>query len=196
MILIDETYFIGELSLPMLPVRVCVNNDDDNDEEEDSEREWKNVIQTVKENELETFVDEYVPKYLIKLFGIQFTQTFLEEISKENPDKIWVNLKNQLLLKFGSYKASPLACYVYYWLMRDARSTTTIVGEAQPKFDNANNANIGIKLIKAWNNMTNMTKNVVNYVFCLHYSDYEPYLKDCKCVDHVDLTTKINAFNL
>ena len=191
MILIDETYFTGELSLPMLPVNTASMDDEGGNE-------WKNAIQTVKENDLSAFVDKYVSKYLIKLFGLQFTNTFLEELDKEGPGEIWINLKNQLLIKIGDYKASPLSNYTYYWIMRDARTSTTIAGEAAPGFDNANSANIGSKLEKAWNDMVDMTENVINYVFDEHFEDYKPYLSLRQCADNRfwELVRPINKFNL
>lgn len=181
MILIDKTYFQGELSLPNIPVS-------------SSDQMSTGValaLQTVGEKDLNIFVNKYVIDYLIRLFGRELTERFLTEIDTTTPDEIWSNLKKQLLIEIGPYKASPLANYVYYWLMRDARTKTTQAGEADPDFDNAENVNNNYKLVKAWNDMVNMTRDINDW-FCKNIQDYEAYTgcntgrKVCSITQHIN----------
>jgi hypothetical protein len=185
MILIDGTYFTGELSLPNIPTLGVADASDG----------VALALQTVGEDSLDVFVDRYVTEYLVLLFGRELTLVFLEEMGKQVPDGIWLDLKNRLLTGAGSYRASPLANYVYYWVMRDACTKTTQAGEADPDFDNAENVSSGRKLVKAWNDMVEMTFDVYNW-FCRNVEHYEAYMgchtgrKVCR------LTRSINTFNL
>lgn len=186
MILIDQTYFKGELSLPILSVsNPC-------DEELDG---VALALQTVGENNLDGFVDKYVTDYLVRLMGLELTQTFLAEIETDSPAQIWTNLQKQLLIQFGTYKTSPLANYVYYWLMRDARTKTTTAGEADAEFDNAKNVNNQYKLVKAWNDMANTTLRIQRWL-CQNKAIYAEYAADCTDRNICSLTMYINTFGL
>jgi hypothetical protein len=185
MVLIDGTYFTGELSLPNLPTLDAGGASDG----------VALALQTVGENNLDVFVDKYVREYLVLLFGGELTGVFLDEMEKSTPDGIWLDLKDQLLMEFGSYKRSPLANYVYYRVMRDACTKTTQAGEADPDFDNAENVGNGRKLMKAWNDMADMTVEVHKW-FCHHAGDYEAYVGDCTGRHVRRLTEYINLFNL
>jgi len=184
MILIDETYFVGELSLPNIRTSgagVSVGVD--------------LALQTVGENDLDVFVDKYVIDYLVRLFGREFTQTFLDEIAATTPDPIWLNVRKQLLIKYGPYNYSPLANYVYFHLTRNAVTKTTQAGEADPKFEYAENASVSDNLITAWNDMTRMTLVIVKW-FNEHFDDYKGYLKKASGRDVCSLTKFINKFGI
>lgn len=185
MILIDKTYFKGELSLPNIPVSSS----------DDANNGVKLALQSVGEKDLTVFVDKYVVDYLVRLVGRELTSVFLNEIMKESPDEIWDNLKNQLLIGIGPYKASPLANYVYYWLMRDARTKTTQGGEADPKFDNAENVSNDHKIVKAWNDMVTMTC-IIKKWYCENMEAYKEHI-GCETGRNVwSITQYINTYNL
>lgn len=185
MILIDETYFKGELSLPNIPMSSV----------DVASSGVALALQSVGENNLSTFAYKYIVDYLIRLFGRELTELFLTEIVKESPDEIWSNLKKQLLIEIGPYKASPLANYVYYWLMRDARTKTTQGGEADPRFDNAENVNNNQKMVKAWNDMVSMTCSIQKW-YCKNIDAYKEYT-GCQTGRNVcSITQHINTYNL
>ena len=163
MLLIDNTYFIGELSLPNIHVSIP-----------DGVSGTREALLAVGQKDLSVFVDEYVSEYLIKMFGSELTRKFLEEIAGNAPDEIWSNLKKQLFFGAGSYKASPLANYVYYYIMRGTRTKTTQAGEASPTFDNADRADNRYKMERAWNKMVDMTWCIDKW-FCANYQVYEAY---------------------
>jgi hypothetical protein len=185
MLLIDKSYFKGELSLPNIPASVW----------DEAAHGVALALQTVGGADLCIFVDKYVTEYLIRLFGRELTEEFLKEIGKEFPPEIWVKLKNQLLIRMGSYKVSPLANYVYYWLMRDARTKTTPSGEADPDFDNAENVNNQYKLVKAWNDMVHMNFSIFSW-FRDNIRDYEAYAGCYTGRDVYSLTQYSNTFGL
>lgn len=185
MILIDETYFKGELSLPNIPLSSS----------DEVSSGVALALQSVGEKDLSIFVDKYVVDYLIRLVGRELTETFLTEIAKEIPGEIWSNLKKQLLIEIRRYKASPLANYVYYWLMRDARTKTTQGGETDPKFDNAENVNNNQKMVKAWNEMVRMTC-IIQKWYCENIEVYKEYI-GCQTGRNVcSITQHINTYNL
>jgi hypothetical protein len=186
MILIDGTYFTGELSLPNIPASIQGGGGLDG---------VAYALQTVGENNLDVFADKYATDYLVRLFGEELTQTLLEELDKPSPAQIWLDLKDKLLLQTGSHKSSPIANYVYYWLMRDARTKTTMAGEADPTFDNAENASDRYKLVKAWNDMADMTIRVHQW-FCRNIEHYQEYLGEHTGKKSHTITTHINAFGI
>jgi len=185
MILIDKSYFIGELSLPNIQVSI----------KEAAADGVALALQTVGENDLDVFINKYVLDYLTRLLGRELTVKFLQEIETETPSEIWVNLRDKLLINTGTYKASPIANYVYYWVMRDARTKTTQGGEADPNFDFADNVNNQYKLVKAWNDMSEMTVSFYKW-FCKNNQVYREYT-GCNTDRNIcSITQHINTFGI
>jgi hypothetical protein len=184
MILIDGTYFAGQLSLPN--IKTTGGGDATGVEL---------ALQTVGEKNLSVFVDKYVMDYLIRLFGRELAVTFLEEIDKPSPAQIWIDLRDQLLTEYGSYKASPLANYAYYWIMLDAFTKTTQAGEVSPDSDYAEKADIRYKLVRVWNEMTEMTLRVHNW-FYSNLVNYKDYIGACTGRKVCSLTQSKNRFGI
>jgi hypothetical protein len=184
MILIDGTYFVGELALPNIPVSGG----------EDLSGTAL-ALQTVGENNLDVFIDKYVIDYLIRLLGRELAHKFLEEISKPSPDQIWLDIKNQLLITIGLYKMSPLANYVYFMVMRDAVTKTTQGGESDPDFDFAENASNRYKYVNAWNGMTDMTAPIVMWL-CENADTYRSYAGRCVGKNVSSIVQKINKYDI
>ena len=185
MILIDRTYFVGELSLPNIPATTGGG----------ASGGVAMALQTVGENNLDVFVDKYVIDYLIRLLGKELAQAFLEEIEKPTPDQIWTDLKSQLLIKFGSYNRSPLANYVYFMVSRDAVTKTTTGGEADPEFDFAKNVSNNNKLIKAWNDMADMTIPIKRWI-CEYADDYKDFMGCSSGRNICSIIQRINEFGI
>jgi hypothetical protein len=182
MILIDDTYFIGELRLPNLPFNGAVSG-------------VSLAVQTVGESNLDVFVDKYVTDYLVRLFGREFALRFLEEIGKPQPGQIWIDVRDQLLQRYGSYRASPLANYVYFMVNRDAVTKTTQAGEADPDFDYAENVSNRRKFARAWNEMVGMTVSVYEW-FCEHAETYLDYTGSHHGRNLYSISTCINDFGI
>ena len=187
MILIDGTYFTGELSLPNIPSTSHVDVQDG----------VSLALQTVGENNLEHFIDKYVIDYLIRLLGRELAVTFIEEIETVSPEQIWLDLKDHLITEFRSYKSSPLANYTYCMVSRDAVTRTMTGGEADPEFDFAKNASNELKIEKAWSDMADMTMPVVEWL-CEKDTvrELEAYSKSCSGKDIRSITRKINQFGI
>ncbi len=195
MILIDKSFFQDELSLPNIEVQQPATSGVDL------------ALQTVGENNLDVFADKYIIDYLIRLFGRDLAFAFLEGLEEKtgyefsndfNSDFLsgkWIRLKDILVVSYGRYKLSPLACYVYYWLMRDARSKTTQAGEAVSKFDYGDAVSSEYKMVKAWNDMARMTREVYHW-FCIHKDYYSEYYH-CNCQKSAyNLMRPINTFGI
>lgn len=54
----------------------------------------------------------------------------------------------------GTSKQSPIAGYVYYWFIRNNHSQTATMGEVKSKNENAVSYNPGLKITRAWNEMS------------------------------------------
>ncbi|MDR0575640.1 MAG: hypothetical protein LBG96_16735 [Tannerella sp.] len=183
MILIDETYFTGELMLPNIPVNPL------------PESGTALALQTAGEKNLDVFVDKYVTDYLVRLFGRSFTRTFLDALELPTPGRIWLDLKDQLLIKTGSYKASPLANYVYYMVSSAAVTKTTQAGECDPDFDNSQNAFNRRKFSRAWNEMADMTRKLLKW-FDRQWDVYGEYMTDCEGMDRKSIADYTNEFGI
>ena len=73
MLLLDNTYFVGELRIPQLPTsRVG---------EEWADFGTAKMIQATAENELLTFIDLYVHEYLVKLLGTELAEDLINAIT-------------------------------------------------------------------------------------------------------------------
>ena len=97
---------------------------------------------------------------------------------------------------------SPLANYVYYWLFRDAILTTTATGEADLNFSRATNAyemdklkkdvNAMNKLIRSWNGMVTLNKDVVLWARV----NAMPLMGILRRVNAKNMLTPINSMNI
>ena len=183
MFLIDSSYFIGELTLPNIPVQEAASGG------------VALALQTVGENNLDVFANKYIVEYLICLFGRELTIKFIEEIKKPTPDTIWTNIKDQLLIEIDSYKASPLANYVYYWVRRAGESKLTQGGVADPDFDFAQNVSNRRETASVWNNMADMTIAIDKW-FRKNIEDYKDYYGDLTGRDVRNITGKINEYGI
>ena len=71
MLLIDDTYFIGEISVPNLPSSRMAD--------EFAYFGSARMTQTAGENNLLTFIDNKVTEYLVSMFGEELTDTLIQE---------------------------------------------------------------------------------------------------------------------
>lgn len=178
--IIDSTYFVRELSLPNI-----VSNS--------LESGVSAALQTVGENSLDLFIEKYEEEYLIKLLGKELANKFMLEVNNSAPDDIWKELLS--VLADSEKKTSPIANYIYYWIMRDSRTSTTMGGECASTFDKAQRASQDKKLVKAWNDSVNMTIQVVCWIN-RNESKLAPYGGDYSQADVFQLTEPINSFNI
>lgn len=177
MIVIDPTYFEGEIYLPML--QNCSG--------------YSESIQTLNTQRLEWFINKYEYVYLVKLLGKSLTEKFISEIKNNSPDQMWVDIKNHLIFQNDSFKASPIANYCYYRVIRNSSSITSMKGEERAKSDYSDSVSANPKLINAYNNMCAMTLSFLNW---FNPDTYKEYMTNLSGMDLCEITEMINSFNI
>ncbi|MCL1942622.1 MAG: hypothetical protein FWF54_03610 [Candidatus Azobacteroides sp.] len=179
MIIIDNSYFQGELYLPDLEYRI---SDD-----------VAAALQIVGENNLGWFADKYEYEYLVKLLGKSFADAFIKGLKDDPADKKWSDLKDHLIIDTGENRYSPIANYIYYWVMRSGKTKTAVTGEKVGKSSYTSTAYIGDKVVKAWNDMADMS---VGFLVWLKKNNkpYEEYQTGNP--DWRDILSKINTIGL
>ena len=89
----------------------------------------------------------------------------------------------------GLIKRSPIANYIYYWYCRDAHTQTASMGEKKSQTEYASDANPGLKMVRAWNEMVDALKYMREFLYANKDAyNYEP------CFSEVFYP--INVFNI
>lgn len=101
---------------------------------------------------VEWFINRYEPEYLCKLLGEELYNDFL--VNKD--DALWLEFRG--LLVNETTKASPIANYVYFYMVRSNQSMATINGVK--KDGNENLVNPTLKMVEAWNDMVAMNRKL------------------------------------
>ena len=175
--LIDSTYFHGEIGIEGIIINI------------DTPSETNNAII----GNLKSYIIKYERKYLSMLLGNKLCCQFMEYLSTnhDESDTIdkWENLKNELIIEYDEkYKYSPIAYFVLFYFVRSNQYSITSLGVTQTNSDNpvvsANEV-----LVKAWNNMVDMTMGVYEYLKS-HKDDYQGWQFDCSLLE------KINVFGI
>lgn len=152
MYIIDETYFIQNLTVPTTDNLDVVGTD----------------------NTLSQFIDKYARLLLKNALGITLFNLFDQDLTdgslKAGADQIWKDLVNGKTytdngvtkvwkgLKFteGVFKGSVLAHYTYYHWYLWQMSQISNFGEVKGSTVNAINVNENTKLVQIWNEFTQM----------------------------------------
>ena len=109
-------------------------------------------------------INQYQYDYLSKMFSADFAKAFLE--SKDASDlatgleELFLEVHSRLYFSIESEKYSPIAYYVYYWYMRNSKTTSSAFGEVDIDFTYGKNVNNEIKLMDAWNRMSELSKPI------------------------------------
>jgi len=181
--LIDSTYFTGELSLPAI--------------KEDSGKTGSDaILEKFNNRELNAFIEKYERQFLELLFGESFTDSFYSGLNlpDDDPDKeIWNVLKNKLCIKRELSKKSPIANYVYRFYLLYLRDNTTNTGIKKSKATFANNVVDTRKLVSSWNNMVEFNKKFMKW-FIKNFDTYKSYWNGH--ITNCDLLTPVNSMNL
>lgn len=163
--LIDHTFFVGKLALPMNAVSF-------------SDTATSGValaLQTVGQNNIENFADYYEWEFLRTLLSPSLAEAFIKGLSEATIDPIWIALRDKLVFKIGRLNISPIANYVYCWIKRNARTKTTIAGEVDLNFTDGLNTDSSDKEIVAWNEMVQMNEEFLVW-FANNHEDYKDHL--------------------
>lgn len=155
--LIDRTYFVGELNIP-------------------------NTSQASIGSLVDLFITKYEKEFLEEVLGYSLYKAFKEGWEVVSPGQKWIDLVEGVeyvstdgKTKFWrgldaaisgsiSFDVSPVANYVYYWYMRNNHTQTASTGETKGKHENAEWANTAVKLTRAWNEMSECICELVDYL--------------------------------
>ncbi len=140
MALIDDTYFIAELSLPV-----------------------------GKYSDLTTFINRLEPDFLVKVLGYELSKKVIDNDSLVSDLINGVEfVSDEKTMKWRGFvndgKKSVIANYVYYFYLRSNATFTTNVGEKKANTENSQNAGQGMKVMRAWDEMLNELEIMEKYI--------------------------------
>jgi len=138
--ILDNSYFKGEIFIPNLS--------------------GANAVNTAISNEMEAFIEEYETDYLELMFG----ETMAVAIEAANTAGVTSIYDDVLEYLTAQTHGSPLANYVYFQFQRNNLTKTSGMGEIQMTSENANAKNSIHKLKRAWNKMVDMSQTLFDYV--------------------------------
>ena len=101
---------------------------------------------------IEWFIQRYEPEYLCKLLGEELYNDFLVN----GKEALWVKFKR--LLVDEASKVSPIANYVYFFMVRSNQSMATVNG--MKKDGESNLVSPNEKMVCAWNDMVAMNRKM------------------------------------
>jgi len=167
MALIDRTYFTCELDIPRT----------------------SNVDVQARLNK---FIDKYEKEFLkLLLSDALYTEYWANityqgvELDDEYMDVKWSNLRSKVTKNM-------IACYVYFYWMRDAAQQNTGIGVVESKAENATVVSGSWKMVRAWNEMVDGILELYDFLDLNKevYTTWKPYYR------HNLYFRYINAMNI
>lgn len=155
--LIDRTYFVSELNIP--------------------DRQTLAVGEV-----LDWFITKYEDQFLKEVFGYELYKAFKEGLQDDPVEDKWLDLvegkeytdradklkywRGLTCTQSGDVDvySSPIACYVYYWFIRNNHTQTASMGEVKAKTENATSHNPAFKMVRAWNEMAQSVCELVDFL--------------------------------
>jgi len=180
MALIDSTYFVRNLFVPNVkrtskPPAGVANA----------------AMLATSESNLEDYIVKYEADFLKKVFGKQFASYLVEHLNDDNIEDRIKAIK--VLLIDDNTKVSPIANYIYFYWKRDNLTQTTSAGsEVIGKIDDAVLVSTRRSLSIAWNEMSDMIREIYSHMneYCDDYVEFD--MSDI----NEGMTKKINEFNI
>lgn len=133
------------------------------------------MLVAVAETSLDYFMQEYEREFLVRLLGIRLYDAFTSGMSGQDKEK-WERLRDKIFNATAPFPTSPAANYVYFQLIRNSITTTTMKGEVVPEQDYAKNASPDNKLVMAWNAMLPMIRSIRQFIID-NKADYGDYVE-------------------
>lgn len=148
MALVDDSYFINEISLPNLDK---------------------------KPNTVISLIEKYEKEILISLLGYELYREFTEGLTQDPVDQKWIDLRDGKEFDFdfdgrtittkweglvNVEKESLIAYFSYYKMRERNKTTTTSVNEVRGKLENSETVNEARKMINAWKNLIKLYGSV------------------------------------
>jgi hypothetical protein len=160
--IIDYSFFTGKLNLPQT-----------------GNTEGRNLV--------DEFIETYETEYLKKSLGYELWKAFADGTEGSgDPDQRWKDLlegkefeHNDRLYEWIGFEKKPIQNYVYYKLLENEASNTTLIGEVSSNADNSKRVSFVSKMISAWNEM--VVEDLILYRFlCANESIYPEWHKEMK----------------
>ena len=111
---------------------------------------------------VESYVDMYEPYLLSVFLGQSLHNDLLQGLQAPVVDQKWLDLKEWLAN--STLKTSPIANYVFSYLVYDEVTENTGIGIVSPQGENSTKATPVYKSVKAWNDMRLMLEHVHNKI--------------------------------
>lgn len=149
--LIDHSYFIGEINVPGLQ------------------------HESVSAN-IDVFIAKYETDYLRRALGYSLWKVFDEDIQMVDPADRFKKLRDGsefvnicgFIDVWGGFvnddKVSPIANYIYYHWSCDNNSFTTTMGDKKGRAENSVDASPIQKQVRAWNEMYRLTRKLHDFI--------------------------------
>ena len=107
-------------------------------------------------NRIEWYIKRYESEYLCKLLGEELYNNFLAHREED----AWKEFEG--MVADDSAKISPIANYVYFFLVRDSHATATINGVKKDGDDNL--VSPQRKMVRAWNDMVEHNRRIYSWL--------------------------------
>lgn len=132
---------------------------------------------------IQSYINHYEPVFLEEMFG------FGSEVSRYAHEKDRsASVNDPTLELLCDFLKEPCADYIYYCILRDTVSETTIEGEVKDKITEGSYVSPISKQVQAWNDMARRNRNLQNWI------DRQERLRGIE-IDP-NMLTPINRFNL
>lgn len=105
---------------------------------------------------IEWYIKRYEPEYLCKLLGEELYNDFLAHREED----AWKAFGG--MMADASVKISPIANYVYFFLVRDSHATATINGVKKDGEENL--VSPQRKMVRAWNDMVEHNRRIYSWL--------------------------------
>lgn len=146
--LITASYFTGDIIIPELV------------DLEESQSPMAQALASSGQQQIKQLVSKFQYTFIAKMFSEEFAKDFIEAASLEEPGELFIEVHRRLFSSIDNYLYSPIAYYVYYWYMRNTKTTTTAYGEVNIDFAFGRASNNNFKMLNAWNEMVELARPV------------------------------------
>lgn len=154
---LDYTYFQGPLNIPALQNRRGVGA----------------VLQSVSEKSLEWYLVKYEEEFLNQLLGKTLCAEMVEGVKAG--DERMIALRDRIY-KVGDISYSPAANYVYFKVMQDYQTQTSLNGEVRGTQTHSNIVPAYDKLVRVWNDMVSMCRDIHDWMIEEGYGHHNCFM--------------------
>lgn len=153
-----------------------------------------NLNEEVILGNLNNYIALHEPLYRESVFGYAMNKEFEAGLSEGTPLTKWTNLRDgaeytdscgnvQKWTGFvNTLKESPIAYYVYFYLVREGNSILTGTGMVESRHENSDGVTPLVKLTDAWNYMVDYNRKLAAFIEA-NSSDYTTYAPTDKLIE-------------